>query len=75
MKPTERTFIHHKTGKPAIMNTSNIGKSKPEDSAVTVNVDSEKRTAADTTINGAAEATPQTAMAAGRNKKSLLNNE
>ena len=34
MKPTERTFIHHKTGKPAIMNTSNIGKSKPEDSGV-----------------------------------------
>ena len=34
MKPTERTFTHHKTGKPAVMNTSNIGKSKPEDSAV-----------------------------------------
>ena len=29
----------------------------------------------DTTINGVTEATPQTAMAAGRNKKSLLNNE
>ena len=26
----ERTFIHHKTGQPTTMNTSNIGKSQPE---------------------------------------------
>ena len=34
-KPTERTYIT-KHGTQAVMNTSNIGKSKPEDSAVTV---------------------------------------
>ena len=27
---TERTFIHHKTGKPTTMNTSNIGKSQTD---------------------------------------------
>jgi hypothetical protein len=27
---TERTFIHHKTGKPTTMNTTNIGKSQPD---------------------------------------------
>ena len=27
---TERTFIHHKTGQPTTMNTSNIGKSQPD---------------------------------------------
>jgi len=26
--PAERTFVHHKTGKPAVMNTKNIGKSQ-----------------------------------------------
>ena len=74
---SEKKYTQTRNGKEYTytMNTSSIGKSKPEDSAVTVNVDSEKRTAADTTINGVTEATPQTAMAAGRNKKSLLNNE
>ena len=38
MKPTERTFIHHKTGEPATMQTANIGKATNGATAAAVKV-------------------------------------